>query len=275
MIVTTLLENTACDPKLHNAHGLSQYIEACGHKILFDMGPDAATLDNAAALGVDLKAVDMAVLSHGHYDHAGGLSAFLKHNDSAPVYLSRLAMGAYYAVDPGCPPEYIGVPPVLTAYRQRMVFTDEQYRLADGLTLFSDVETADYRSGANDKLREKVGEDYPLDAFRHEQNLLIQEDGKAVLMAGCAHRGIVNILRRAEALLGRAPDVVFAGFHLFNPGLGQSEPAELVDAVGQELERRDTLYYTGHCTGAEAFDILKRRLGQRLQPMPGGASHTI
>ena len=93
----------------------------------------------------------------------------------------------------------------------------------------------------------------------------------AVLMAGCAHRGIVNILRAAEGILGRSPDCVFSGLHLFNPGTGAAEPRELVEAVGRELARREgTVYRTGHCTGAEAYGILKELLGGRMDYMSAG-----
>lgn len=276
MKITTLLENTSSRPDVIAAHGLSQYIETAHHKILFDMGPNAAILDNARTLGVDLQAVDTAVLSHGHYDHAGGLAAFLADNKSATVYVSQTALESYYAVGAGKAPSFIGVPEEAKAYLDRLTFTGGETVIDDELRLFSNVRTTDYRSHANDTLRVKRGGEYPMDEFGHEQNLLITEGEKAVLLAGCSHRGIVNILRRAEDLLGRAPDAVFAGFHLYNPGTGDTEPRELVEAVGLELlSRNDTVYYTGHCTGSDAFAILKTKLGDRLQAMAGGVTVEI
>ena len=94
--VTALLENTAGRAGLCAAHGLSLYIETPRHKILFDMGPGDEFLSNAEKLGVDLTAVDLAVLSHGHDDHGGGLAAFCRVNDHAPIYLHRSAFGPYY-----------------------------------------------------------------------------------------------------------------------------------------------------------------------------------
>lgn len=74
MKIVTLLENTACRPGLRAARGLSLYVETRRHRILFDMGPDPQFLDNARELGIDLSTVDVAVLSHGHSDHGGGLA---------------------------------------------------------------------------------------------------------------------------------------------------------------------------------------------------------
>lgn len=181
MKITTLLENTSCRADVAHAHGLSQYLETKNHKILFDMGPSPAIVENAKALDVDLSAVDTAVLSHGHYDHSGGLAAFLDCNKTAKVYLSRLALKPYYAVAAGKAPEFIGVPDDVKTYEDRLTLTGDELFIDQELRLFSDVKTADYRSHANDKLREKQGEDYPMDEFRHEQNLLVTEGEKAVL----------------------------------------------------------------------------------------------
>ena len=275
MKVVILMENSTCKDTVACAHGLSMYIETAQHKILFDMGPDAQFIDNAKALGVDLTQVDIAFLSHAHNDHCGGLEAFLKLNDHAKVYMQKAAWGQYYVVTPSkC--AYIGLDGALHAYEDRFVLCEGVQKLDGELTVFSAVSGRELWSGANDTLREKIGEDYPRDTFRHEQDLLVTENGKTALFAGCAHCGIVNILKSAEEVLGRAPDAVFAGFHLYNPSLGVSEPDELVDAVGERL-REDSVahYFTGHCTGKEAYARLKAKLGDRLGEMPAGSGFTV
>ena len=100
MKVTLLLENNACRADVKQEHGLSMHVATDRHNILFDMGPNAMFLENAETLGVDVKAVDVAFLSHAHDDHAGGLELFCKRNDRASVYLQKEAWGEYYVVTP-------------------------------------------------------------------------------------------------------------------------------------------------------------------------------
>ena len=96
MKLTVLAENTTCRNDLTAQHGLSLYLETADRKILFDMGQSDAFARNAEALGIDLSKVDFAVISHGHYDHGGGLETFLKINSNAQVYIHRLAFGEHY-----------------------------------------------------------------------------------------------------------------------------------------------------------------------------------
>ena len=272
MKIITLLENTSRRPGLAAARGLSLYVETAGRRVLFDMGPDASFLENARALGVDLSAVDTAVLSHGHSDHGGGLAAFCEMNDKAKIYLRREALGAYYAVLPGQEPGYIGLPPEAKNPAERFVYTGDREDLGDGLTLFSDVEDDKTLRAVAPKLQERTGAGFRPDGFAHEQHLLVEENGKAALLAGCGHLGIVNTLRAAKRLLGRAPDVVFGGFHLFELRPDAPESQALMAATAAELAEGDTVYYTGHCTGDWAFERLRETLGERLRPMDCGAS---
>ena len=268
--VVSLLENTACRAGLCAAHGLSLYIETPRHKILFDMGPNADFIANAEALGVDLTAVDLALLTHGHYDHGGGLAAFCRVNDHAPVYIHQDAFRAYYALEEGREPRYIGLPRELEGFHDRFVLTAGETVIDDELTLFSQPPAVFDAMSASAGLREQVGEEYPLDTFRHEQDLLIRAAGKTAVVAGCAHRGVVNILAAARARLGEDPDALFGGFHLFELRQGETADA-LIDATGKALLPGKTVYYTGHCTGAYAYGRLSAILGERLRPLTGGS----
>ena len=96
MKITALLENTTHRTDMKTEHGLSLYIESENLNILFDMGQSANFAENAQKLGIDLSKADIAILSHGHYDHGGGLSEFLKSNDHAPVFIHRDAFLPHY-----------------------------------------------------------------------------------------------------------------------------------------------------------------------------------
>ena len=276
MRIITLVENT-CREGLGCAHGLSVYAETKKHRILFDAGPDGALLlSNAEKLGVDLRKVDIAVLSHGHYDHAGGLRAFMEINAGAKLYIHTLAAtrGHYATEDVGW--RKIGLDESLISdYADRIVLTEDILEIDDELTLFSDIRTADFISRSNSSLFEQRGEEYVPDPFHHEQNMLISEDGKLHLLAGCAHRGIINILRRAEEIGGKAPDSVFSGFHLTNPGLKLDLPEPFVRSVAAELKKYPSIYYTGHCTGANPYAVLKDVLGEQANYLSGGLEVTV
>jgi len=272
MKLITLLENGTCRMDLTAARGLSIYVETAKHKVLFDMGPDASFLNNARTLGVDLSAVDTAVLSHGHSDHGGGLEAFCRINSKAKIYLRPEALQPYYAVLPGKEPSFIGLGTPPDFIQKRLSFTDAGLRLDDELFLFSDVEDDKTLRAVAPKLQRRTSEGFRPDGFVHEQHLLVEENGRAALLAGCGHLGIVNTLRSAKRHLGRMPDVVFGGFHLFELDPEDAESERLIAATAEALSEGNTVYYTGHCTGDWAYARLKETLGDRLRPMDCGAA---
>ncbi len=263
MQLTILLENTALDRGFCSAHGLSLLIETGGETILFDMGPGAQFAENAQALGVDLSKVDYAVLSHGHYDHGGGLDVFLRRNANAPVYL---APGAFRRHEDANGRD-IGLAPRL-ASDPRLRETAAVYRLSERALLFSAVRGTELLSPINAQLLE----DGVPDAFSHEQNLLLEEHGRLFLFGGCAHCGIVNIINRAAELAGRAPDVVVSGFHL---AVKNAVPDEFVRTLSARLLKFKTSYYTCHCTGGRPFEILREEMGDRIHALSTGARLTL
>lgn len=270
MKITTLLENGACGAELGSAHGLSLYIETPKHRILFDMGPDEQFLSNAEKLGVDLKAVNLAILSHGHYDHGGGLETFCKLNDTAKIYLRQGAFGDYVALEEDGDLRKIGLDPALQQYAHRFVFTGEQLRLDEELFLFSDVPDAYGALSASAKLKERQGTNLLQDRFLHEQDLLITAEGKTLLVSGCSHRGIVNILSRARGLAAGEIHAMIGGFHLFQLEAGDPAADRLIEMIGKALLAGKTEYYTGHCTGDYAYERLASVLNGRLHRIMGG-----
>ena len=187
MKLWTLIENTAGGEDLTAEHGLSLYLEACGKRILFDAGQTSAFADNAEKLGIDLAAVDLAVLSHGHYDHSGGMKRFMEGNSLAPLYLSRYAFeGHYNAAD-----AYIGIDQNLRR-SDRLVFCGDVHEIASGLTLYSCNDRSCSVPLEHAGLQMDGADGLCPDDFRHEQYLLIEEQGKRILVSGCSHKGILK-----------------------------------------------------------------------------------
>ena len=269
MRIFTLMEDTACAPDYVCEHGLSFYIETNGRKLLFDMGQTDLFLKNAETLGIDLSAVDTAFVSHGHYDHGGGLAAFLNINDHAPVYVHEKAFEPHFSRKPEGIKD-IGLDNALaTGPRLRRISGVTE--IDERLTLFSDITGADCVPAGNRTLYERENGQYVPDRFLHEQSLIVREGDKAVLFTGCAHRGVINICARAKELLGRDPDVVVGGMHLFSPSTGKSEPDERIRAVATRLADTSSRYYTCHCTGPHAYDVLRETLAGRIAFLSAGS----
>ena len=137
MRIVTLIENTSGCPGCACEHGLSFYIETGKHKVLADTGASSAFLDNARILGIDLQQVDTVVISHGHYDHAGGVMDFAKLNPQARIYLQRSAGGAFYHLKEAGD-KYIGMDPRILKLPQ-LCLTEGEMTLDEELFLFSGV----------------------------------------------------------------------------------------------------------------------------------------
>ncbi len=263
MKLTVLMENTTCNAALCAEHGLSLYIETAQHTILFDTGRSAGFAENAAAMGVDLSAVDFAVLSHGHYDHGGGLACFLQQNDHAPVYISQHAFSpCYHGSD-----RYIGLDPALRE-NPRFIPVQDELRIDETIALTSNNERARVQPLDSAGLCVQQGEEYLPDQFLHEQYLSIREGDKTILISGCSHKGILSIMAWHN------PDVLVGGFHFMNEDVTSGENATLDHAAAQLLAY-PTTYYTCHCTGQEQYRYLKGFLGEKLHYLATGSVITI
>ena len=269
MKITVLVENRAGAPGLCPEHGLALHICWKGKALLMDFG-QSALAPNAKALGIELGAVEYGVLSHGHYDHGGGIAAFRNSNPTAPVYAHRLAFGDYWAARADGTKEYIGLAPALRE-EEHIRRTEGITELGDGALLFDGITGRELYSRANDSLLEKTERGFCPDRFRHEQALILPQGSGYVLFGGCAHNGILNVMRRAEEIWGRAPDGVLSGFHLADPASRRGYDPELTAAIARRLMAYPTRYYTGHCTGLAAYEVLKDLLGEQVDYAAAGS----
>lgn len=241
MQIISLIENTTENNELTAEHGLSLYIETCHHKILFDMGQTEKYAENAKKLGIDLSTVDIAILSHGHYDHGGGIKHFFEINKKAPLYISKYAFEEHYNADK----KYIGIDTSLQN-SDRLIFTEDKCEIDKGLTLSTCNKNSRKYDVGNFGMSVKLENIFSPEDFRHEQYLLIEEEGKKVLISGCSHKGIMNIVDWFN------PDILVGGFHFSKFPL-DGRLAEYAKA----LANFDTTYYTCHCTGTEQYNFMK------------------
>lgn len=269
MKVTSITENTS-RKGLPVEHGLSLFIEKeDGLKVLFDMGQSALFAKNAETLGLSIAASDVAIVSHGHYDHGGGLSTFLTQNQKAKVFVHKDAFLPHYSLrETGL--RYIGLD-VGPKEDERLVLCDERTDIGPGMTLFAHVTGNVCTPSGNRLLFGPTGS--VNDSFHHEQNLIIEEGNTVALFAGCAHRGIVNILRKAVEVSGKTPTHVFAGMHLVKSGMNEAEENDFIATLANELKAYGgTKFYTMHCTGEEQYQKLKALMGEQIEYLSCGDS---
>jgi len=277
MEITILAENTASpsNPELQSEHGLSIHILHHGKSILFDMGTSDAFVKNASVLGVDLSSVDIAVISHHHFDHGGGLSSFLGLNQNANIYLRNAPDGESYLRAFWFLKRYIGLDEsLLAAYPDRFVFVDENIEIFPDVFVISKIALSYPKPKGNKYLYLKRNSGWQLDDFSHELILVIRENDGLVIFSGCSHNGILNMIDTVNKKFAGFPiKAVIGGFHLigfplFNTMAGSK--AGIREIGRKMLNFPIDMVYSGHCTGPKAYNILKDEMSEKLTQLHTG-----
>ena len=282
MRVTALIENETSDgfDQLQSEHGLSLHVETAESTVLFDTGSSGAFADNAAALGIDLAGVDLAVLSHQHYDHGGGLGRFFDINPHASVYLKDCSIDDRYFKALVVLKHPIGLDrEMVDGHRDRFRPVNRSTEVAPGVWLLTEIEDNHPRPTGNRRLfAERDGALTP-DPFDHELVMVIREDDGMVIFSGCSHNGILNMVDTARARFPNSPvKAVFGGFHLI--GLPKfntmaASPADVESIARDMMTRIDGTVFTGHCTGGKAYGVLAGVMGDTLRPLSTGATVVV
>lgn len=272
MRIINLVENELGDSGCEAAHGLSFYVETENHKFLFDSSPSEVVIRNARMLGVDLTAVDTVILSHGHYDHSGGILPFVELNPRAKIYMQQNAGGDYYAFDgedKGF--RYIGIDKKILSLPQVQLLKGDT-KIDDELQVFTVDQRAYPLPSTNKRLRNLFDGQYIQDEFHHEQNLLLTADGKKILFCGCAHNGILNVIETLERKFSNAmlPNLVIGGFHLMKrTEFSEADTAEVTE-IANRLKSYKAHFATCHCTGIPVYTLMKEIMGDQLTYVRSG-----
>ncbi len=262
-----LVDNLAAYGNLATEHGLAVHIRTPGKSVLFDTGATGGPLiKNAETLGVDLSRLDAAVISHGHYDHTGGLRAVLRIRPGLPVYAHPAAFCRRWANHPGRPMQDVSCPHSVAALSQggaSLQFVKAPQMLEDWLVLSGPI--GGPRSGPQ-VFAVRRSDDIVVDGFGDEIFALIRGEVGWAVLTGCCHRGLRNTLRAAKFLThdGKITAVI-GGLHL-----GSASEDELTEAV-ELIEQAGTPdLYLCHCTGERAVDYLAEALPDRVHPVAAG-----
>lgn len=274
MKITVLIENSKINNSLTAEHGLSLFIETDKHNILLDAGETCEFAHNAKKLNVDLTSVDVAVLSHGHSDHGGGLPEFMKINQTAKLFVKDTVFEDHL----NYLGEYIGIDKNLKN-SPNAVTVSGNMKIDDQLYLFSNIRGRRLYPNGNLKMRVVREGKTIQDDFVHEQCLVVKAEKGNVLFSGCAHNGIINILDEYKALFSDDPYAVVSGFHLMK-NTEQKEPyteedLRIIEDTAKELSTMKTLFYTGHCTGDEAYSIMAKIMPENLFRISSGMAFNL
>lgn len=286
MTITVLSDNRGNPqaPDLGAEHGLSLFVDTGRGRVLFDAGASDLFARNARLLGIDLAAVDAAILSHGHYDHGGGLPAFLALNARARIHVGPGAFDPHYAAAVGPLRKYVGLDrDCLEQVRGRSVMVDREVQPVAGVFVFPTAGSGGGKPADMTRFTRGTGRLIEPDDFSHELVAVVAgepgPDGPGgpaglVVLTGCSHKGILDVVASVkERFPGRQIKAVVGGLHMMNPATRDlaGRPAD-IEAAGARLRDDSAVHrlYAGHCTGEKAFALLRQVMGTRIEQLAVG-----
>lgn len=269
--ITILVDNQAGDG-LTAEHGLSLWIETEGKRILFDTGQGIALESNARALGVALGKTDILVLSHGHYDHTGGIPQVLQHAGKTNVYCHSGVAQPRYSIRDGTPKPIHMPQESMSAIEklpaQSLHWVAQALLLSQRIGITGPIprETSFEDTGGPFYLDPQGRRADPIE---DDLALWIRTDDGLVVCVGCCHAGLVNTLNHVCGLTKQDRiRAVIGGFHLLN---ANDQRLELTLAALRSFS--PNMVIPCHCTGERAMNLLKAVLGERVMPGHAGATY--
>jgi len=266
LTITQLVENRASDPGLLGEHGLAFFIEADGHCLLFDTGQGLALRHNAEQLGISMKSVEAIILSHGHYDHAGGLSEALEMTGPVDLYLHPQALTPKFnsnGRDIGAP---LADAAKLTTLVRKFIYTQGPTEIIPSIYTTGNIPRTHKIEETGGPFYQDSDRTQP-DGLPDDQALFIETSQGLIVLLGCGHSGVINTLeyiRRGEKPI----HAVIGGMHLLHAS------AERLAFTGDALNRMNIRYLApNHCTGLDAVCYFKNRFPDTFHKSEAGTRH--
>lgn len=263
--VTVLCENTAGMPfGVIGEHGFACYIETPHGSYLFDTGQGFGILHNATVLGKDLSRIQAVMISHGHYDHTGGLPKVLQLKAPVSIWGHPDMFAERYWIKGGQRRD-IGIPyrrSYLEAMGAQFCLEREWTQIGPGVHLTGEIPRLSEFEQNDPHMSLRCPETLALgpDPLKDDLSLVLESDRGLILILGCAHAGLVNIIEHVQDQLGQAEIyAVMGGTHL-----GFADEAQFERTL--ELIERYQIARVGasHCTGAEKASLMHAKLQERF-----------
>jgi 7,8-dihydropterin-6-yl-methyl-4-(beta-D-ribofuranosyl)aminobenzene 5'-phosphate synthase len=272
MKITILVDNRIARLELLAEHGLALWIESEGKRILFDTGQGGTLNRNAKVLGVDLRKTDIIVLSHGHYDHSGGMAEVIKCAEKAELYchpgavLSRYSISAGIATPIHMPSPSLAaidrLPPTHVHWLQQPSMLSTQIGLSGPIP-----RQTSYEDTGGPFYLDPQGK-HP-DLLSDDLALWVQTGSGLVVCVGCSHAGLVNTLNHVRRLNnGQKIRAVIGGFHLRN-----ASSDRLAQTVAALRQLDPGMVVPCHCSGESAVAVLRKALGERISVGAAGVTY--
>ena len=251
-------------------HGLAFLIESEGKRVLFDTGQSGTVLlHNLGLLDIDLQTIDALAISHGHYDHAGGLPALVEHlRPGIPLYANPDLFRERFSRRDGRV-EDVGMSLTREALAARLTLSLSAgpQEILPGLWTTGEILERPEAEGKSDYHLMREGEALVADAYRDDMALVLMVGEHLVLICGCCHAGLLNTLAHVRQTFGRPIAAIAGGLHLTSATAQDLQQAGQVLAAMPELEG----VYPNHCSGEAAFVALTQTLGPSVaRPCPAG-----